>query len=109
MSYTMFIDDIRDAKKYYPDLDMVVVRDYYSACDYVNQNGLPVFVSFDHDLGDTSVDEKTGYSFAKFLIDYMFEHNIQEPFEYYVHSSNPVGRENIENYLNNGFRSLREE
>ncbi|AXC38812.1 UNVERIFIED_ORG: hypothetical protein [Escherichia phage CMSTMSU] len=43
-------------------------------------------------MGDLSTDEKTGYTFAKFLIDYMFEHNIKEPFKYYVHSSNPVGK-----------------
>lgn len=106
MKYSMFLDDIRDAEKYYPGQGMVVCRDYKSACEYVEKHGIPEFVSFDHDLGDLSIDEKTGYSFAKFLIDYMFEHNLKEPFEYFVHSSNPVGKVNIETYLNNGFNAL---
>lgn len=106
MSYSMFLDDIRDANLYYPNQDMVICRDFKSACEYVIENGIPAFVSFDHDLGDVSEDEKTGYSFAKFLIDYMFDNNIKEPFEYFVHSSNPVGKINIETYLNNGFNAL---
>lgn len=106
MKYSMFLDDIRDPSMYYPNQDMVVCRDYKSARDYVEKNGLPDFISFDHDLGDLSSDEKTGYSFAKFLIDYMFEHNLKEPFEYFVHSSNPVGKVNIETYLTNGFNAL---
>ena len=106
MSYSMFLDDIRDYQKYYPDQEMVLCRDYESACEYVIKNGIPAFVSFDHDLGDLSTDEKTGYTFAKFLIDYMFENNIKEPFKYYVHSSNPVGKVNIETYLTNGFNAL---
>lgn len=36
----------------------------------------------------------------------MFEHNLKEPFEYFVHSSNPVGKVNIETYLTNGFNAL---
>ena len=47
MSYSMFLDDIRDAKQYYPNQDMVVCRDFNSACEYVVKNGIPAFVSFD--------------------------------------------------------------
>lgn len=68
MSYSMFLDDIRDANLYYPNQDMVVCRDFKSACEYVIENGIPAFVSFDHDLGDVSEDEKTGYSLLSFLL-----------------------------------------
>ncbi|EOR9074226.1 cyclic-phosphate processing receiver domain-containing protein [Escherichia coli] len=107
MSYSMFLDDIRDPEKYYPNQNMVLCRDYESACAYVNEHGLPQFISFDHDLGDVGEDEKTGYSFAKFLIDYMVENNISTGFDYIIHSSNPVGKVNIDTYLQNGFRFLR--
>lgn len=40
MKYSMFLDDIRDPSMYYPNQDMVVCRDYKSARDYVEKNGL---------------------------------------------------------------------
>lgn len=109
MKYRMFLDDIRDPEKYYPNQNMVLCRSYNEAVAFVNKNGLPEFVSFDHDLGDVdSVNEKTGYSFAKFLIDYMFENNISNDFDYVIHSSNPVGYQNIDHYLKNGFKHLKD-
>lgn len=106
--YNLFIDDLRDAEKHYPNENFVVVRTYDEGVKYVQEHGLPGFVSFDHDLGDVdSVQEKTGYTFAKFLIDYMVDNNITEPFEYYIHSANPIGAENIKHYLQNGFNYLR--
>lgn len=106
--YNLFIDDLRDAEKYYPNEGYVVVRTYIDAVQYVQENGLPKRVSFDHDLGDVNTeDEKTGYSFAKYLIDYMIDNNITEPFEYFIHSANPVGSENIKCYLESGFKFIR--
>lgn len=106
--YNLFIDDIRDAEKYYPNQGFIVVRSYDEAVQYVNTHGLPKFVSFDHDLGDVENEhEKTGFTFAKFLIDYMMDNDINKPFEYCVHSSNPVGSENIKYYLENGFGFIR--
>ncbi|WOL22659.1 hypothetical protein [Escherichia phage vB_EcoM_JNE01] len=106
MSYEMFLDDIRNPGYYYPGRSMVVCRDFKSACKQVEKFGIPSFISFDHDLGDMNYDEKTGYSFAKWIIDYMFEHEIKTPFAFHVHSSNPVGKVNIEHYLNNAFENL---
>src|SRR3990167_6160854 len=48
------------------------------------------FVSFDHDLGGS-----TGYEVAKWVEQAAFE-GLIGPFEWEVHSSNPVGRQNIE-------------
>lgn len=107
-SYKMFIDDLRDVEKYYPNEEFVVVRTYQEAVQYVNEHGMPSFVSFDHDLGDTeNSDEETGYTFAKFLVDYMMDNKIVTPFDYHVHSANPVGSMNIISYLENAFKFIR--
>ncbi|SOK58383.1 hypothetical protein [Yersinia phage fHe-Yen9-04] len=107
-SYKMFIDDIRDVNMYYPYDEFVVVRSYKDAVQYVTEHGLPSFVSFDHDLGDTeSENEETGYTFAKYLVEYMMDNQIAVPFEYHVHSANPVGAMNIMSYLENAFKFIR--
>lgn len=116
-SYKMFLDDLRDVDKYYPNEEFVVVRSYKEAVDYVKKHGLPGFVSFDHDLGfestsnteSTSVtdQEENGYTFAKFLVEYMLDQKIVTPFEYNVHSANPVGALNIMSYLENAFKYIR--
>lgn len=106
--YNLFIDDLRDVKNHYPEQEFITVRTYNDAVQCVEQNGLPKFVSFDHDLGDVdSTDEKTGYTFAKYLIQYMLDNSLTERFEYFIHSANPVGAKNIECYLENGFNFIR--
>ncbi|YP_010843527.1 nudix hydrolase [Klebsiella phage K64-1] len=107
MGYQLFLDDIRYPSKYY-STEMVLCRSYDEAVKYVEEHGIPEFISFDHDLGDTSDNEKTGYSFAKFLIDYMIDNGISNEFKYNIHSSNPVGADNIDSYLKAGFKYLRE-
>ncbi len=102
----MFIDDIRFPERYYPNQDFVLVRTYEEAVNYVNQHGLPEFISFDHDLADDQEPERTGYTFAKFLVEYMMDNDIKVPFDFIVHSSNPPGKKNIEMYLSNFFGVL---
>ena len=92
----------------------IIVRDYGSFIEYIKKEGMPSFISFDHDLAhehyrasmynpdkhysnyytDGTFKEKTGYECAKWLIDYCIENDLQFP-EYSVHSMNPIGRENI--------------
>lgn len=43
----MFLDDIRVPIENYD----IVVRSYDEAVGLVKQNGIPTFISFDHDLG----------------------------------------------------------
>ena len=83
--------------------------------NYIENNGLPHFISFDHDLADTHYtpeplwtdynaskewqekqvhQEKTGYECAKWLVDYCISNNLKCP-EYYCHSMNPVGKDKI--------------
>lgn len=106
--YTLFLDDLRDANKYFEEADnLYVCRTYKEAVALVEKKGLPGFVSFDHDLGDTENEvEEDGYLFAKYLVQYMMDNEITTAFEYQVHSANPIGAENITSYLNNWFRVM---
>lgn len=97
MHYNLFLDDERNPGKDFPPGLSYVVRSYDEAIDYVNNYGLPAFISFDHDLGE----EETGYDFAKWLVDYCIILDIKPTFNFYVHSQNPIGKTNIEELLNN--------
>ncbi|OCL90817.1 cyclic-phosphate processing receiver domain-containing protein [Arcobacter porcinus] len=104
----LYLDDLRDL----PDNSYTLVRSYMEAIDFIENNGIPEFISFDHDLG---VDEKdnllpTGYDFAKWLVDMDIDniHKFPKNFSFYVHSANPVGKANIESYLNNYLNSILE-
>jgi len=130
----LFLDDVRSPKdaiglvpdkhnKFYWENDWDVVKDYNEFVLYIETNGVPKFVSFDHDLGDTAMDEyfrnvatkgtlnyenikeKTGFDCAKFLVEYCMDENQPLP-EYLVHSANPVGKKNIESYLENAKKHL---
>jgi hypothetical protein len=91
---------------------------------YNNHNKWPFLVSFDHDLADIHyslpngnrdgighlndeeiVWEETGYDCAKWLCDFCLNNHLPLP-DYIVHSMNPVGRKNIQAYLEN-FKKIR--
>lgn len=94
----LFIDDIRDPI----DTSSIVVRDYDEAIAYMQSNGCPDEISFDHDLGEA--DAKTGYDVAKWLVEQDLNTNgkfIPGNFAYFVHSANPVGAANITGLLDN--------
>ena len=65
--------------------------------NYIKENGLPDLISFDNDLG---IGNGEGYDCAKWLVKYCMDNIVQCP-KWYVHSSNPVAKENIEKLLNN--------
>lgn len=95
-AWRLFLDDERfPAEK---DKDMIIARSYNEAINLIEQNGCPIFISFDHDLGT----DKTGYNVAQWLIhkdidsEYTF---IPKHFTFYVHSQNPIGKRNIEGLL----------
>lgn len=112
--------------QFYWDNNWIVVRNYYEFCNYIQKFGLPEFISFDHDLADFHYDytpedyenmteedmvikfgsmEKTGYECAKWLVDWCLENSLRLP-QFVVHSANPVGKQNIESYLNNAKKHL---
>ena len=94
----LYIDDIRD-----PKTDgFVVVRSYAEAVGYIRKNGCPNFISFDHDLG--TADDLTGFDVAKWLVERDLDSNgtfLPEDFDYFVHSANPVGANNIHGLFKN--------
>ena len=97
MTYKMFIDDERDPPN--DGTAWVVCRSYHDVFWRIDFEGFPSFISFDHDLGD----DLTGYDIAKEIVnlDIDFDGNqIPDDFSFYVHSQNPVGAENIRQYLN---------
>lgn len=114
MSYKLFLDDERYPRQvhwvqevFLNPFDWVIVRSYAEFVKYIEENGLPSIISFDHDLSDehyaegfqglpprSDYKEKTGYECAKWLVEYCMDHKKKIP-KFYVHSLNPVGRENI--------------
>ena len=130
MGYLLFLDDIRVPldcctymmnRDFYQNNKFVIVRDYNEFTNYIETNGLPDIISFDHDLADGHYTpeylwddyekskawqdaqvhtEKTGYECAKWLIDYCIDKGLKCP-NYISHSMNPVGRDNIIGVLDN--------
>lgn len=109
MTYNLFIDDERvpmDVKwgtwqdqALYRDGDWVITRNWLETLELVVNFGFPKLISFDHDLGD---GEKTGYEIAQKLCDMIMDGvGLPENFEFKVHSKNPVGSENIRQYMTN--------
>lgn len=95
----LWLDDIRDPrdpKWAIPNADPVWVKSHFEFITWIEENGLPDIISFDHDLGDGA----SGYDCAKDLVEYCFRFNKPLP-EFRCHSANPVGRENILGLLNN--------
>lgn len=105
----LWIDDLRDPmsgdwiKKYSPignNVNVIWIKTYKDFCKWIDKYGLPAAVCFDHDLGDTSNDEKTGYDCAKYLVDYCIDNNCDIP-KFAIQSDNGPGRKNIQTYLDN--------
>ncbi len=112
----LYLDDIRNPTTEGWD----IVRSYDEFVNYIETNGVPDMISFDHDLGmehikyffdngghdnppnpqEVEFQTKTGYDAAKWLCSYCFENGIPLP-EWNVHSANPVGRDNIKGILSN--------
>jgi len=135
----LFLDDFRIPKdainlvptilnKFYWENDWDIVTNYDDFVEYIEVNGVPEFVSFDHDLDDEHYNdlfsdknwvkddsdielmyneykEKTGLECAKFLVEYCVDKKVPLP-EYIVHSANPAGKKNIESYLENAKKHL---
>ena len=117
MKYNLFLDDVRDPNKFLDDTrTWVVVRNYNQFTETIEKQGLPDFISFDHDLADEhygarleyeKFKEKTGYDCARWLIEYCMKTNQALPL-WQVHSMNPVGRMNI-NMVLSLFRDKEED
>ncbi len=102
--YSLFIDDEREPPRN-DGRNWIVARDWEDVMMCLRIHGIPGYISFDHDLGE---DKHTGYDIAKFLVDLDMggddDFALPEDFDFYVHSQNPVGKLNIEKYLENYMR-----
>lgn len=108
MKKYLFLDDLRNPEEVTwvvlpQGVDWVIVRSYNDAIRWVEIHGWPVFVAFDHDLGEFSAtgEEKTGYDFAHWLVNYALDGNLMPAnFNFVVHSMNHVGGKRITYLLN---------
>jgi hypothetical protein len=129
----LFLDDYRrpdDCLKYmhmrigaenliYDSPNWFTVKHYPAFVQYIEKNGLPDLISFDHDLADGHYHQnmqegninyqtedfandmhKTGYHCALWLTNYCMDKQLPLP-KFLVHSMNPVGTENIKALLEN--------
>ena len=91
----MFYKNLR--KKY--DLSFVWVKNFSEFVNYIEANGVPQLVSFDHDLSKTSKpSDPKGIDCARWLVEYCKENGIKMPMTY-IHSANPKWRPVIRQLL----------
>ena len=122
----LFLDDVRVpsdvtwSKFPYADMEWNIVRSYAEFVAYIEKNGMPDVISFDHDLADEhytpeeywndyeaskayqearNYTEKTGNDCAKWLVEYCLDNNVTMAPLILVHSLNPVGADNIRNTI----------
>jgi hypothetical protein len=128
----LWLDDVRDPfegtwiKEYAPSYTdgrghIHWVKNAQEFKDWINTNGLPEMICFDHDLADEhytpeeywddyekskayqeaqDYTEETGYDCASWLVDYCIDNELELP-GWVAHSFNPVGRDNINRLLTN--------
>jgi hypothetical protein len=132
-SYNLFLDDDENRIPHklswieLPLVEWTIVRSYDEFVATIKRDGLPKIVSFDHDLADEhymeyqrahspnligerkiqyeDFTEKTGYDCAKWLGNYCIDNGLQLPL-YYIHTLNPIGRQNIFSALENARKYL---
>lgn len=107
-SYYIFLDD----ERFPPDNDgkpWIIVRKFEDFIWQISRLGIPEFISFDHDIQDfKDDDERTGYTCAKWLVEYMMNNKIDIYIDYFVHSQNSEGAKNIKGLLNNWNKRVKE-
>lgn len=104
MSYRLFIDDER-----LPPDDggqWEVARSSTLALRIVQEQGVPDFISFDHDLGGDDTSMRFLHQLAELLLDRRVE--LPAGFAFYIHSQNPVGRDNIQAFMASLTKALSE-
>lgn len=126
----LYLDDQRTPKNNPPEgyEPWYIVRNYDEFKDWIDKNGMPDYVSFDHDLGEEHMQdyykyqfngiaainygdfkEKTGLDCAKYMIQYAMDNNISLPKLVGVHSHNPLGALNIQSLVNSYKKHCGEE
>lgn len=124
----LWLDDLRNPhegswiQKFAPEFNksdyIIWVLSFKEFTEWIEKNGLPEKICFDHDLGEdvamTLVSQginkkkarevkklaKSGYDCAKWLVDYCIDNKKEIP-DWNIQSANPVGKENINGLLIN--------
>lgn len=117
----LYLDDVRTPLNNPPEgyEPWHIVRNFTEFTEWIGENGLPDYVSFDHDLGHEHMEdyyrnqaagiptidyesftEMTGLDCAKWLVSYCIAANVHLPRLIGVHSHNPIGATNIQSFLN---------
>jgi len=108
MSYKLFLDDLRMPTDVYPDTDnnsWIIVRTLTDFKNTIKEKGIPSYISFDNDLGDSMEEGKDA---AKWLV-FEKEADIRN-MDFKVHSANVGGvREYIKSLLDNWKKHLNSE
>jgi hypothetical protein len=103
--YKVFLDDIRMPTDIYPSTkneEWLIVRNLTDFKKTIELKGVPDYISFDNDLGDSMEEGKDA---AKWMV---FEKELPiRNLDFMVHSANSSGvREYIESLLNNWKKEL---
>ena len=107
-NWTLYLDDERTpppALAYsLPDSDrLVVCRSSQEAADVCLANGMPTYMSLDHDLGG----DDTTMVFLKRIVNEVWNGEESSIPAYIVHSANPVGKLNIIAYMESWHKSCK--
>lgn len=82
-----------------------IVKSYDEAINFVENNGIPTFISFNHHLDSnyTEYSTKSGYDFAKWLVAMDIDNIYKFPidFSFVIHGGDYVEKHHIETILNN--------
>lgn len=106
----LFLDDLRTVEMIYDKSlasEFDIVRSYNEFIKYIQENGLPDFISFDNDLGldDNGNLAPDGYAAAKWLV---YESGLDiANLKFKVHSANPIASEQIRGLLTNYQKYLK--
>ena len=94
--WILYLDDCRNPKDGRP---WTIARTITEAKELIMNQGVPSFISFDHDIDD----DGTGMDFARWLTEMDLDGTIDigPNFNYYVHSANPEGSKNIDGLMKN--------
>lgn len=105
-TYSLFLDDERFPPK--DDRNWKIARNYADFFRIIQDHGMPIYISFDHDLGAVDGKELNGHDCARDLINDLVDHRYKLPdgFSFTVHSMNSVGKKNIEATMNFGLNHI---
>jgi hypothetical protein len=101
--WKLFIDDERNPI----EKNWVVARSSQEAIDYIKLFGtFPQEIAFDHDLGDDDTSIKLINWMTEMLMDEKY--SFHKKFTYFVHSQNPIGKNNIDGLMTNLIKHFKQ-